>query len=77
MRVSVQAYICATGHTHVFVRFSRESYSLASPLPILELKKGRAAACAVGLRALKLTVLALLRFRCGNEELEAVERRDE
>lgn len=49
--------------TAVFVRFSRASYSRASPFPYLELKNGRAAACAVGLRALKLTVLALLRCR--------------
>lgn len=51
--------------THVLVLLSRESYSLAFGFPYLELKAGRAAIWAAGLRALKLTVLALLEWRLG------------
>lgn len=50
--------------THVLVRFSRESYNLALGSPCLELMDGRDI-WAAGLRALKLTTLALLAWRLG------------
>lgn len=50
--------------THVLVRFSRESYNLALGSPYRELMDGRDI-WAAGLRALKLTTLALLAWRLG------------